>query len=101
MNDSSLERRTHPRHHGVETHGIVQMRIRPGHGATLLDVSAGGALIESTYRLLPGTSVELQVDTADRRVCIRGRVLRCAVVRVWPTVIRYRGAVGFDGRLST
>lgn len=99
MSDRTQDRRNTPRHRGAEAHGIVSARVRPGHRATLLDVSAGGALIETAYRLLPGASVELHVETAQHRTCVRGRVLRCAVVGVCSTLICYRGAIGFEGRL--
>lgn len=99
MSDRAQDRRNTPRHRGVEAHGIVAARVRPGHQATLLDVSAGGALIETAYRLLPGAAVELHVETAHHRTCMRGHVLRCAVVGVCSTLICYRGAIGFEGRL--
>ena len=78
---------------------MVTARVRPGHHVTLLDVSAGGALIESACRLLPGTAIELLVETAQHRAWVRGRVLRCAVIGVCSTLVRYRGAVGFEDRL--
>jgi hypothetical protein len=82
-----------------EEHGIVSARVRPGHRARLIDVSAGGALIETGHRLLPGTSVELQVETGTRKANVRGHVVRCAVVRVRPTWVCYRGAIAFDRHL--
>jgi hypothetical protein len=83
----------------VEEHGIVSTSVRPGHRARLIDVSAGGALIETSQRLLPGTSVELLVEKNTDRANVRGRVLRCAVVRLRPTWICYRGAIAFDRHL--
>ena len=50
-------------------------------------------------RLLPGASVELQMETDTRHTSVRGRILRCAVVRVRPTWVCYRGAIGFDRHL--
>jgi hypothetical protein len=90
------DRRRMRRHRAVEEHGIVSARVRPGHGAQVIDVSAGGALIETTHRLLPGSVVELHVDRGGHHACVRGRVLRCAVVRVRPASVAYRGAIGFD-----
>ena len=52
----------------VEQHRIIATRIRPGHLARIVDVSGGGALIETMYRLLPGTSVELHVETRTRQI---------------------------------
>ena len=82
-----------------EEHRIVSTRVRPGHRARLIDVSAGGALIETSHRLLPGTSVELQVETGTHRTNVRGRVLRCAMFEVRPSWVCYRGAIGFDRHL--
>jgi hypothetical protein len=96
MTDSSLNRRRTRRRTGVEDHGIVAARVRPGHDVSIVDVSAGGTLIESAHRLLPGTSVELQLETANHRVGVRGRVLRCAVVSLRSSAVCYRGAVVFD-----
>ena len=62
----------------------------------LINISAGGALIDTTHRLLPGSSVELLVERNHYRASVRGRVLRCAVVRVRPSAVCYRGAIGFD-----
>src|SRR5471032_2072338 len=78
------DRRGPRRLDAIQAHGIV---------------SAGGALIETSHRLLPGTSVELQVATGTERASIRGQVLRCAVVRVRPTWVCYRGAIAFDRHL--
>jgi len=94
------ERRTTERHYMVEQHGITHARVRPGHCASVVDVSAGGALIETERRLLPGTAVELYLGTTERSVMIRGRVLRCAVARLRASAIAYRGAVGFDRELA-
>jgi len=90
------DRRTFPRAGGVE-HRIVSARVRPGHPAAVIDVSSGGAFIEISRRLLPGSIVDLQVDTAQRRTTtLRGQVLRCAVVRLRSTAVWYRAAIAFD-----
>jgi len=77
----------------------VRARIRPGHIAALIDVSAGGALVETTRRLLPDAFVEVFMETESRRTNLRGRVLRCAVVSVRATAVRYRAAIQFDAYL--
>ena len=95
----TIDRRTTRRLHRTEEHGVMTARVRPGHRAHLVDVSATGALIETSYRLLPGASVELHLETESTHTRIRGRVLRCAVVRVRPSFVHYRGAVAFDRSL--
>ena len=99
MRDSRSDRRGMRRFDAQDAHGIVSACVRPGHRARLIDVSAGGALIETSHRLLPGTSVELQVETGTDRASVRGQVLRCAVVRVRPTWVSNRGAIAFDRHL--
>ena len=99
MSHSKPNRRQTRRRRHIDEHGIVSTRVQSGHRARLIDVSAQGALIETSHRLLPGTSVELQVETNSRRASLRGRVLRCAVVRVRPTFVCYEGAIGFDQHL--
>ena len=96
MSQQSTERRQTRRRQRLEEHGIVSTRVRPGHHATLIDVSEGGALIETIHRLLPGAAVELQVETGAGRASVRGRVLRSIVIGVQPSGVCYRGAIGFD-----
>jgi len=62
----------------------------------LINISAGGALIETHHRLLPGTSIELLIERHRYRASVRGQVLRSSVVRMRPSAIWYRGAIGFD-----
>ena len=91
------ERRCEPRRHTLAEHGVTSARIRPGHNARVVDVSAGGALVETPCRLLPGTSVEIRLATERQHVTVRGEVVRCAVSRLRPLV--YRGAIRFDRRM--
>ena len=93
------ERRRASRHEGADGHGIQSMQVRPGHQAMLINISAGGALIETGHRLLPGSHVDLVLDRSQYRATIRGRVLRCTVVRLRSASICYRGAIGFDRSL--
>jgi hypothetical protein len=90
------DRRAACRHTHIEEHGVVVARIRPGHHARIVDISVGGALVDTAHRLLPGRHVDLLLETANRRAATRGRVLRCAVVGVRPSAICYRGAIAFD-----
>jgi PilZ domain-containing protein len=94
------DRRAARRQHSIAEHGIVSARVRPGIEASVVNVSAGGALIETSQRLLPGTSIEICFDQEKRLPAVRGRVLRCAVTHLRPDQICYRGAILFDHRLS-
>ena len=93
------ERRRGQRRPSLKEHGIVAARVKPGKRVTVVNVSAGGALVESGHRLLPGTEVELHMETAHQHATVRGRVVRCHVERVSPTAISYYGAIRFDAYL--
>ena len=96
MTIRSTDRRQSERWSRPDDHGIVSVRVRPGHAAAIVNVSAGGALIETASRLLPGAPVDLHIEAERRRTTWRGRVLRCAVVKLRATAVGYRAAIAFD-----
>jgi hypothetical protein len=67
----------------------------------VIDFSEGGALIETTKGLPPGTMVDLQYNTCQQLKTVRGRVLRCSVVELRYNAVRYRAAIGFEYPLLT
>ena len=71
-------------------------RLRPGRTAHIVDLSAGGALIETDWRLLPGMRVEMQVGEPIPLFRVAGRILRCHVALLDRGRIRYRGALVFE-----
>jgi hypothetical protein len=99
MTNTSSERRRSRRHTRSEEHRIVSARVRPGYDVSVIDVSAGGALLESERRLLPGALVEVHFRSDQRSEIVRGRVVRCAVARLHAAAVCYRGAIAFDHNL--
>jgi hypothetical protein len=85
------ERWAHP-----DDHGIVSLRVRSGYAAVIVNVSAGGALIETASRLLPGAPVDLHIEAQQRRTIWRGHVLRCAVATLRANSVIYCAAIVFD-----
>jgi hypothetical protein len=81
---------------GSHEHRISAARIRPAREATVVDVSPWGASIEVSFRLLPGASIDLQIDRPGHRADLKGRVLRCSVARLSASSVCYRAAVLFD-----
>jgi hypothetical protein len=78
---------------------LTRATLRPGHPVSLIDLSAGGALIQGPRPLRPGARVHLQVATDTRTVALNGHVLRCAVWALDPLAgVTYRGAVKFEHR---
>ena len=90
------DRRKTPRTSAIAWTGMERARLRPGRTARVVDLSAGGALIETDWRLLPGARVELQLGDPSPLFTVRGRILRCHVTLLDRARIRYRGALAFD-----
>jgi hypothetical protein len=91
-----VERRRARRRRTVPEHGVESARVRRGVQLTVVDVSAGGVLIETSQRLLPGMPLEIHLERNKGISTMRGRVLRCGVVRLTANSVRYRSAIGFD-----
>lgn len=80
------------------THAI----LRPGYLVSVIDLSAGGALIQGPRPLRPGARVQLQLVTATCRLALSGEILRCSVAALDAREgVRYRGAVQFDHRAES
>ncbi len=92
----TCERRASARVAGVAMPGMDRARLRPGRTAHVVDLSAGGALIETDWRLLPGMRVEIQVGEPVPLFRVTGRILRCYVALLGRERIRYRGALMFE-----
>jgi hypothetical protein len=95
----SIERRAWPRMTTVTRSEMARGKLRPGRPAQIVDVSAGGALIETEWRLLPGTRVELQVGEPVALYSVKARILRCHVALLDRERIRYRGALMFEEQM--
>jgi hypothetical protein len=72
------------------------VRVRPGRRALPVNVSVSGALIEVDQRLLPGSLIDLQLTCNERVTNVGGFIVRCHVVRLQGTGVRYQGAVQFQ-----
>lgn len=89
------ERRRHPRVAAAQA-GWRAVRLRTGDPLALVNLGPGGALVESTRRLLPGTTVILQISVDEGTISLRAEVVRCAVHALdRDEGVCYRGAVAF------
>jgi hypothetical protein len=93
------ERRASARMPALTIEGLERARLRPGRTAHIVDLSAGGVLIETDWRLMPGMRVELQLGEPVALFRVAGRVLRCHVALLDRERIRYRGALAFEEQL--
>ena len=92
------ERRVHER---AEAEWMRKARasLRPGCRISILNISRGGALVEGTQPMRPGTRVLLQVATDTSAFGLSAVVVRCGVRAVSANDgVIYRGALRFDER---
>jgi len=79
--------------------GATRATLRPGCTVLLVDLSAGGALVEASRPLRPGARVHLQLVMEARTFAMVARVVRCAVWSLAPyDGVIYRGALMFEDR---
>ena len=79
----------------------LQATLRPGCAVSIVDLSAGGALLQSPRPLRPGSRVHLQVRTNARRYVVAASVLRCMVWALDSVDgVLYRGALKFEHRVD-
>ena len=90
------ERRMSTRRPASELPFLKSVKLLAGPDVRLVDVSRGGALLESDTPLPPGTKICLRLVTTDTTILIDGRVLRSRVSCLQAGLVRYRSAVAFD-----
>jgi hypothetical protein len=90
-----MERRRASRWVPGSSDPVSRLRLRLGRDLAVVNVSAGGALVQGPARLLPGTHVDVHVTASQGRLLIRARVMRCAVWDVTADTVQYRGALAF------
>lgn len=92
------DRRTGRRRQPHETPWCEVALLRPGQEVRLVNLSSGGALLESPRRMRPGSAAELHLLAPAGRCVLRARILRCSVAALEP--LRYRGAIAFEDQLD-
>ena len=92
------ERRVHERT-SEEWTRKAKASLRPGCPVSIVNISRGGALIEATQPMRPGTRVLLQIVTSTSTFGLSALIVRCGVraLSVEEGVI-YHGALRFDER---
>lgn len=83
--DRRRARRVAPTAFGVARQAV----IRPGVDVALVDISHGGALVESSGPIRPGARTDLAIDAASgARRLLAVEVLRCWVHALTPLLFR-------------
>lgn len=97
MTGGRAERRRHVRRPAGDLAWLRAARLQPGLEAVLVDLSPGGALVETSTRLRPGMKTVLLLKTRDGELRASAGVLRAWVSRILPDRgILYGGALRFD-----
>ncbi|HXG56977.1 MAG TPA: PilZ domain-containing protein [Vicinamibacterales bacterium] len=100
MDQQVIDRRMETRF-PLPSQTVARVTLRPGCSVDLVDMSAGGVLVEAQRPLRPGARVHLQVATPDRTFSIAAHVTRCVVWSLDPLDgVRYRGALRFEHRIE-
>lgn len=94
------DRRRTPRRVPHASDPLARLRLRTGRELSVVNVAAGGALVEGEGRLLPGTHVDVHVTTPDGRLLVRSRVVRAFVSQLRGDRIVYRGGLAFEQQVK-
>jgi PilZ domain len=89
------DRRLYSRRRDGDLDWVRSVRLRAARRVTLVDLSAGGALIDADVPLRPGAELSLEISGRDIETAVTLRVLRSHVAALLADRTRYRGACEF------
>jgi hypothetical protein len=76
------------------------VRLTGASQVALVDISSAGVLLETTSRLVDGTTVDLELVGQDTNVLVPARMVRSQVASVNGLGVRYRVAIAFARELD-
>jgi hypothetical protein len=94
--DTRSDRRAHLRRSATDLAWLRAVRITQGYDVQLIDLSEGGALIEITSPLKPGTNLTLELSGPELDTVVPLEVLRCYISSLRGDITTYRGACAFQ-----
>jgi hypothetical protein len=74
----------------------LKATVRPGNAVALVNLAAGGALVQSRRPLRPGVRIHFQITGGTHIVRVGGHVVRCMLASISADEVTYLGAVEFD-----
>jgi len=91
---TGADRRAYERIAVTDLPWVKGVRLKYGAPLSLIDLSIGGAQVESAVTLRPGSTIVVQIQGQDRDIALASQVLRCHIAAIAP-VATYRGALAF------
>jgi hypothetical protein len=92
-------RRLHERLKASDLHWLRGARLKYGADIRILDISAGGILLETEKALAPDANVVVELTGPDSPILIPSRVLRCRAASLGD-ILKYHGACAFKRPLT-
>ncbi len=94
------DRRAHRRHRDEALRWIRSARLSVGYNVAIVDLSSGGALLDSPVPLRPDSLLTLEIDGRGFDKSIPFRVVRCQIGSLLPERTIYRGACEFTSAIE-
>lgn len=94
------ERRQYLRRRDRDLAWVRTVRLKSAGDVSLVDLSAGGALLDADVPLRPGAVLSLEIVGDSLETVVSLRVLRCHVAALTSDSARYRGACEFTRPLE-
>jgi hypothetical protein len=94
------DRRRHRRLRGNELPSLWTVKLPWGSAAKVVDISKGGALIESGSKVVPGSILDLQLLGAGTNLSVPARMVRAEVARIDAVGVRYNIGAAFSRELD-
>ncbi len=92
-------RRIHERLRASDLRWLRGARIKYGADIRILDLSAGGILLETSSQLAPDANVVVELLGPDSPILVPSRVLRCRTASLGE-ILKYQGACAFKRPLT-
>ena len=93
------DRRIHTRFKANELEWLRAASVKYGAAVRVINISAGGLLLETEKALKPNSNVVLELTGPDSRIVIPAEVLRCRVASL-RNILTYEGACAFQRPLT-
>jgi len=93
-------RRLHQRLSPQQFQWLKSARLKYGPEVRVIDISAGGMLVETEQPLKHQSKIVFELAGSDSTIVVPSRVLRCEKVTPDDNAVRYRGAIAFTRPLT-